>query len=328
MKKPTIFAASILACAAPVSAQDVQVSARIDSVQTLQGMLRQIDIEVVQPEGLELDWMIPTPSAKDQIVELYPSIEIRHDYGSDTSRIGSDRLQITRSLLVQPWDSGEFLIPGIELVNLPDTFRSGPIALKVLPADTDTLTSIHAEYMPVLTQKAHTWDWVPDWLYNNWWAFLIALILIGGAITALILNRRKGSHKKTDPKVRIIPPYEKAIAQLDNLQQQKLCEKGMEKQFYTSLTEILREYLEGRFGINAMEMTTPQIKRAVYATVPEKTASTLMNDVLEMADYVKFAKMRPLPEDNMRSFNQARTFVENTRPQPAENTANRKEASK
>jgi hypothetical protein len=65
-----------------------------------------------------------------------------------------------------------------------------------------------------------------------------------------------------------------------------------------------------------MEMTTPQIKRAVYATIPAKTASKLMGEILEMADYVKFARMRPLPEDNMRAFTQAMQFVESTKPEP------------
>ena len=111
------------------------------------------------------------------------------------------------------------------------------------------------------------------------------------------------------------------------LKQRQLCEKGQEKTYYTELTEILRQYLEGRFGINAMEMTTPQIKRAVRATVPAEAAPGLMNEVLEMADYVKFAKMRPLPEDNVRAFEQAIKFVENTRPAPEQDNQG-KEAEK
>jgi hypothetical protein len=111
-----------------------------------------------------------------------------------------------------------------------------------------------------------------------------------------------------------VPPYERAIAELETLRTRQLCERGQEREFYTELTEILREYLEGRFGINAMEMTTTQIKTAVRSNSTTAASGTLMNDVLEMADFVKFAKMRPLPEDNVRSYAQALNFVENTKP--------------
>ena len=44
-----------------------------------------------------------------------------------------------------------------------------------------------------------------------------------------------------------------------------------------------------------------------------------MQRVVEIADYVKFAKVRPLPDDNVRSFQNAMQFVEETRPVVTEN---------
>lgn len=319
----TIFAISALALAGASWAQTVKVSAKIDSVEVRQGMLRQIYIEVTQPAGMALQWSVPELK-KDSIFELYPGIEVAHASKIDTSSVGSDRLQLVRTLLIQPWDSGEYVIKDIYLTNGLDTFAANGLALKVIPADIDTMTTIHEEYMPAVRIKAHFLDWVPDVIYDYWWAWLICIIVIAGGITAYIFYRRGGTLAiKSKPEV-IVPPYEKAKERLEKLQEQKLCEKGEEKQYYTTLTDILREYLEGRFGINALEMTTPQIKRAVYATVPEKSASAMMNDILEMADYVKFAKLRPLPEDNMRSFRQASDFIENTRPAETEG----KEATK
>ena len=46
-----------------------------------------------------------------------------------------------------------------------------------------------------------------------------------------------------------------------------------------------------------------------------------MSRVLEIADFVKFAKARPLPEDNAASFRAAMQFVEDTRPLPEPDTA-------
>lgn len=65
-----------------------------------------------------------------------------------------------------------------------------------------------------------------------------------------------------------------------------------------------------------MEMTTTQIKRAVRDNDTTRNSTERMARILEMADFVKFAKVRPLPEDNTSSFNSAVAFIEDTRPQP------------
>ncbi|MDE5633555.1 MAG: hypothetical protein K2I51_02675, partial [Muribaculaceae bacterium] len=41
-----------------------------------------------------------------------------------------------------------------------------------------------------------------------------------------------------------------------------------------------------------------------------------MRNILQIADFVKFAKVRPLPDANVRAFNEALQFVEETRPAP------------
>lgn len=314
MKRLNIIAA-ILTAAASLWAGPVQVTAVVDSVDVMQGGLRKVDVDVVQPEGLVLRWLSDPVDSAHRIVEIYPGVEVNYSSKVDTNNLGNDRLQLRRTLLVQPWDSGEVIVPGIALVSGIDTFRSAPFALKVYTADVDTMTTVHA-MMPEATQSRHFWDWLPDVIYYYWWAFLLGLLLIAGGIAAYVLHRKGGLQKVLAKPEVIVPPYEKAIAELQNLKVRQLCEKGREKEYYTELTEILRQYLEGRFGINAMEMTTPQIRRAVYATVPEKSASAMMTEILEMADYVKFARMRPLPEDNTRAFNQAMQFVENTKPEP------------
>ena len=316
MKRLNFILALMLFGVVVATAQDVKVTAAIDSVETMQGMLRKIDVSVIQTPDVSLEWGIKEQQDKHAIQELFPSIEIRDVSKVDTIRVG-DRLELRRSLLVQPWDSGEYVIPGLFLTANLDTFRSNTIVLKVLPAQTDTMTTIDTKaYMPIVEQDRHFWDWVPDWLYYNWWVIVLCLVVIVGGIVAYLIFSKNLIARIKAPKVIIVPPYDKAIGRLQELRESNLCEKGQEKQYYTILTEILREYLEGRFGIYAMEMTTPQIKRAVYAAVSAKTASRLMSEILEMADYVKFARMRPLPEDNMRAYVQAVEFVENTKPEP------------
>ena len=126
-----------------------------------------------------------------------------------------------------------------------------------------------------------------------------------------------------------IPPYELAIQLLEKLRDEKLCERGQEKEFYTRLTDILRSYIDSRFGINAMEMTTTQIIESLNNNNETICSKSYVEQVLEIADFVKFAKVRPLPDDNVKSYNWALQFVKETKPiEESENTIDNSENTK
>ena len=65
-----------------------------------------------------------------------------------------------------------------------------------------------------------------------------------------------------------------------------------------------------------MEMTSTQIRHMLNSNAEAKLSKQNMERVLETADFVKFAKVRPLPDDNICAFNSAMQFVEDTRPKP------------
>jgi hypothetical protein len=67
-----------------------------------------------------------------------------------------------------------------------------------------------------------------------------------------------------------------------------------------------------------MEMTSSQILDALRRNKDTKEVNKYLNEILSMADFVKFAKMRPMPDDNERVMRQAFDFVELTRPQLVE----------
>ena len=303
-----------------VEATPVSVTAKLDSVEVMQGCLRTISVEVVQDANQHLEWELDRQSQNPAaITEIAPGVEL-HTLGTpDTTDLGNNRLQLNRQMLIQAWDSGEVVIPGLVLTAAGDTFSSKPLALKVLTADVDTMTTIHG-FGNAIAAPSRFFDFLPDY----WWIIALAIVAVAVGCVLWYLHKHGGMKRYLKPQPKPVPPYEMAIGQLERLRSRKLCEKGQEREYYTELTEILRAYLEGRFGINAMEMTTTQIKAAVRANATAREASTQMNQILEMADYVKFAKMRPLPEDNVRSFSQAMQFVESTRPveQPADEQPN------
>ena len=109
-----------------------------------------------------------------------------------------------------------------------------------------------------------------------------------------------------------------AIKELEKLHTQKLWQSGKSKQYYTGLTEILRAYLVGRYHFQAMEMTSAEILACIRELAVEERFAARLKRLLEIADFVKFAKLEPDPEQNEEAYQDAYYFVEETKEQPAE----------
>jgi len=157
--------------------------------------------------------------------------------------------------------------------------------------------------------------------YLLWGLFGLALLaaLIYGA-KRLLAHYGKGFGDLFKP-APPLPPHVVAIRALEALHHRKLWQNGKFKHYYSELTDILRTYLVGRYGIGAMEMTSDEIVEALRA-VPEeelpKKASMDLTAILRDADLVKFAKAEPDAEQNENDYTKAYYFVEETKLQEAE----------
>ena len=294
-----------IASATTVSAQ-TSLKVSLDSAYLLMGKATPLHIELITASSADGQLLVPKDTLCDK-VEILKALE------ADTSDIHNGRIQIDQQLLLQSFDSGTYVLNPIRYVQGNETIASNRLVLKVMPVPVDTLTTIH-DYADVQDVDRRFVDYLPDFLvdYGLW---ILALIIVLGAGYYLYRRlSRKGV--ETKEKVIVIPPYELAIQELDSLRSDKLCEQGREREFYTRLTDILRQYLQGRFGINAMEMTSTQIRHMLQTNEETRLSKRNMDQVLETADFVQFAKVRPLPEDNTRSFNSAIQFVEDTKPLP------------
>ncbi|MDE6308731.1 MAG: cell wall anchor protein, partial [Muribaculaceae bacterium] len=137
------------------------------------------------------------------------------------------------------------------------------------------------------------------------------MLIIDAIALWLILKRRK---KQAEAEAEL-PPYNWAMLKLKEIRERNMFSSGQERLYFTTLTEVLRIYLLRRFDINAMEMTSSQILASLPTHIPGvKEGKPRLKDVLQMADFVKFAKHKPSTDDNIRAFNNAVQFVELTRP--------------
>jgi hypothetical protein len=143
----------------------------------------------------------------------------------------------------------------------------------------------------------------------------IALIIIGLLVWLLVWylrNKWQGRERVAKPAPKL-PPHVLAIKALEELKNRKLWQDGKHKLYYSSLTEILRVYIDGRWDIGALEMTTDEIISALRdVELPHQSRSALVA-ILRTADMVKFAKATPDAEENEQAFTDAYYFVENTK---------------
>ena len=87
------------------------------------------------------------------------------------------------------------------------------------------------------------------------------------------------------------------------------------KSYYTQLTEITRRYIERQYGVPALERTTQEILEAFSrSNTEDPILDEMLQDLLELADLVKFAKEDPLPMENQTNLNNAYLFVQKTFP--------------
>lgn len=284
----------------------ISLKASLDSAHIIMGKQTTLHIEIVDNNGV--NGALPILDADTIIAE----IEVISKSQADTIDLENNRRQINQDIIIQSFDSGLYTIPPIQYIVGKDTFKANPLALKVIPVSVDSLQTIHGQ-ADVINPNSRWYDFLPDFITDYWGWILVVIIVILGAIFGLLLYKKKLPITLT-PAKKEIPPYELAIQLLEKLRDEKLCERGQEKEFYTRLTDILRSYIDSRFGINAMEMTTTQIIESLNSNNETVDSKSYVEQVLEIADFVKFAKVRPLPDDNVKSYNWALQFVKETKP--------------
>ena len=299
------------------SAPSIKVS--LDSAYLLMGKTTPLHVELVNDASTSGQLLIPKDSVCDKV-------EVLRILDADTSDLGSGRQEIKLDILLQSFDSGMYRLNPIKYVEGGETISSNQPVLKVLPVGIDTLQTIH-DYADVADIDRSFIDYLPDFVVDyGLWILAIIVVLGIAAYVIYFVTKKKTPFAFAQPKP--VPPYEKALQELNQLRSEKLCEQGRERDFYTRLTDILRIYLQGRFGINAMEMTSTQIRNTLQSNEETRLSKRHMEQVLEIADFVKFAKVRPLPDDNVRAFNSAMQFIEDTKPQPEPEPESESESEK
>ena len=302
LKHKAITVVLLLATAVTGWGGNVTFRAKLDSATLLMGRTTALHLEITQDKSARGFF------TNEQSDTLSAMIEIAERPTADTVDLGNGRIQINRDLIIQSFDSGNWVIKPIAYVVNGDTAYCNQLAIKVKPVDVSKMQDVH-DIKPVEEVPFGLTDWLPDY----WWLWLLGLLLIAGGLLAYFKYFRKGINPLKPLKKRL-PPYEEAMANLQRLKAAQLWQQGQEKEYFTGLTDILRVYIDRRFGVNAVEMTSTQIIDTLKHNNETKAVNEQLEMILEVADFVKFANVRPLADDNEVAYQRAVNFVEATRP--------------
>ena len=306
MKRISIIFLAVIAINTLLAAP-VTVTAKLDSATLLMGKTTALHLEIVQSQ--DAHGML----VADAVDTLNAMVEIAARLKADTVNLGNNRIQINRDIILQSFDSGLYAVGPLAYIVDIDTFFTKQLTLKVIPVRVDSLQDIH-DLKPVEGVPFKLFDWVPDVIADYWWAWLLALLMLGGGLYYYLHWYRKGVKNPLKQERKRLPPYEEAMLNLRALKQQQLWQNGQEKEYFTGLTDILRVYIDRRFGVNAVEMTSTQIIDTLKQNDETRAVNEQLSLILEIADFVKFAGARPLADDNEKAYQRAVEFVETTKP--------------
>ncbi|MBQ7856839.1 MAG: hypothetical protein IJ348_06990 [Alistipes sp.] len=247
------------------------------------------------------------------------SLECIEDAPADTVKREGRSLLLRKRYVMTAFDEGIYSLGRPQVLyadkNIVDTLYA-PDSLRIVvnTFQIDSLSGNLNEIRDLKPQKTLRFRFgeVSGYLGYSFLAAIIIVLCVFALIRYLAKRGRKISDlfRPTPPP----PPHIVAIEALEALLHQKLWQNNKHKQYYSALSDILRTYLDGRFDIGAMEMTTDEIVDAIRdVELPQKSAMDLIA-VLRDADLVKFAKAMPEAAENEAAYNKAYYFVEETKP--------------
>jgi hypothetical protein len=179
-----------------------------------------------------------------------------------------------------------------------------PLAQASTPIDSMTVE-------PIKNVREEPMDFIQDILIPAS-LFILGFLIIGGIIYFFV--KRANGPKVAIPKpTKFVPANTIAFNQLDELKGKQLWQKGEIKTYQSELTHIIRAYLENRYKINALENTTNQIGLDLKKLNLDESLRTEVQNILQVADLVKFAKAQPTDDIHEQFMNKAIEFVETTK---------------
>ncbi len=286
-------------------AQPPRVDAYFNNDLVLIGDHITLTLEAAYSEGT----VVQTPIVDDKMLKGLEIISI----GKVDSIFDNGNITTRQKITLTTFNEGSFQIPQFDFnytsgkSGRKNLVKTQPLTLTVQMPEVDVEKDAPKDIKPIL-EVPKTWrDYVP---------MLLGLLLLLLVLLFIRWIYRRFFAKKTTPQevyVAPLPPHEIAINKLKKLESAQYWQQGDIKKYYSELTEILREYLEGRYDVQALEMTTNEIINGLGHTQLDKSQIKKLGKLFHVADLVKFAKAQPRVDHHTKFFRFADEFIRTTK---------------
>ncbi|MCQ2204606.1 MAG: hypothetical protein MJZ15_09220 [Bacteroidales bacterium] len=317
-----ILSVVLLLAMSVVAMAQSRVEAQLDSMTIVIGGQVGFNVQAQYPEGSSAVY-------KQLADSLTKDVEIVKAFPIDTAVVnGYVRLQ--QRYIVTSFDSGLHYIPQIAILEYPDgsSDKTPDMALNVVNPFQNIVVDQQTQSVQIFDVKdvkdspfilAELLQYLP-WI-------IIGIVVLAAVVAGIYYYRkylaRKSGKEPVKPKY-VEPCDVVALRDLNRIKEEKLWQKNMFKEHYSAITDALRRYISDRYNVNAMESTTDETLDSLADEFSGDTQKRdLLRSILEQADFVKFAKYEPLPDENDMAVKHAIEFVEATRQVKQEDSTNK-----
>ena len=304
MKKYVLILMAMFALLGGLNAQNVEVEGKVENTKVQVGKPFTLDLSLKVPYGWFVEWNDFAIDTLSEQLDIIKRGNVERSADADSNVI------VKQQLTLMTFDTGQIQVPAVGLTyakSFDDPMRmqafTEPIDLYSTTIVVDTLQPYKPIVGPIEApiQMKEVFPWILGVL-------LLALVVVG------ILYWRKHRKTKVDADGNIvrgpvIPPYDKAVDDLKRLREEKMWQSGKVKEYFSTLTDIAREYIEGQFGVNAVEMTTDDILEEVKPLHFSSETYNKLKETMEVADLVKFAKYSSSNLESENAMNSMTDFV-------------------
>jgi hypothetical protein len=256
-----------------------------------------LKVSVVAPKNE----IIIFPDFKEKLSEGIELIEAK-----DVDTIKSkdrDVNHLERKYLITSFDEGSYHFNGFPVFKVTPSAKVDTLYSNNEIVLTVKTVELEKDFQPYDVKDIKTYP-------SQWWLWTGIFTLASFLIIALVIFLINRKRSKTDKTVKLkINPYLWATSELENLKNANLAATRT-KEYYSRLTDIVREYIELQTNVSAMEKTSDEILSLLPDTIfNSEELLTNISDLFSIADLVKFAKYTASVFECETSWEEAHKFV-------------------
>lgn len=226
------------------------------------------------------------------------------EYAGKEESFSEESGKTTLTIKGHIFEVGEFTIPPVEIKDSQGksfkTWETKVTVKALLKGDEQGIKPLKAQLE--IDEGGPLWPWI-----------IVALIVVVIVAAIWFFRRMKGEVEPEKELVQIVPPHIEALKELERIEELNLLREGRIKEYYSLISDAVRNF-EGRVnGFDAMEMTTEELVETL--NIKESKSLVSIKKFLADCDMVKFAKYSPPDMDISALMERARDIIKKDTPQ-------------